>query len=37
MSLKDDNRPSWEELIVMEIGFGQSEIRDEMVLPGPAS
>jgi hypothetical protein len=35
VALKDNHRPPGEELVIMEIGFRESKIRDEMIGSGP--
>ncbi len=37
VALEDDDGPAWEELIVMQIGLGEAQIRDEMVFSRPAA
>ena len=37
VALEDDDGPSGEELIVMQIGFGEAKIRNEMVFFWPVA
>ena len=37
MALQDNDRPPGEKLVLMEIGFGESKVLDEMVLSWPCS
>jgi len=37
MAFEDDDSPAGEELIVMQIGPGEAQIRDEMVFSRPAA
>src|SRR4029077_3311717 len=37
VAFEDHDGPAWEELILMQIGSGEAEVRDEMVSFRPAS
>jgi hypothetical protein len=37
MPLKDQYRPSGEELVLVQVGFGQSKVYQKMVWVGPRS
>ncbi len=37
MAFEDDDGPARKELILMQIGLGEAEIRDEIVFSGPGA